>query len=412
MLGSFLEQHMNLLLIPVISAFVGYGTNFLAVKMMFYPVKFVGIGQVIGWQGIIPSKAQEMAEIEVNLIMSKLMSLDDLVKRIDPDKLAQQIHRRLKQSLRIIINDAMKENSPAIWSMLPGAAKQLLYDKINASLPTVVPIMVKDIQHNIRELVDLRELIINRMVDNPEIINEIFLKVGEKEFTFIERSGLYFGFLLGVPTMIAWYFYQTWWVLILGGLIVGYATNWIAIHMIFEPKHPTKVGPFTLQGLFLRRQKEAAAVYCEIIEAKLMNSEILFEAILKGKGSDQLMELLSVHVDKTVDEHLNLFQPYTSIHIGPEEYFEMKEKIAHQLFADADKIMSYATEYASEAINLSQELTQKMNALSPEEFEGIIRPAYEADEWKLMLVGALLGMAAGYGQLFLLRPDLITSFGF
>jgi uncharacterized membrane protein YheB (UPF0754 family) len=212
--------------------------------------------------------------------------------------------------------------------------------------------------------------------------------------------------------MIAWFFYETWWVLILGGLIVGYATNWIAIHMIFEPKHPTKIGPFTLQGLFLRRQKEAAAIYCEIIEAKLMNSEILFDAILKGKGSDQLMEILSVHVDKTIDEHLSLFQPYTSIHLGPEEYFEMKEKIAEQLFANADKILSYATEYATEAINLGQELTEKMNALTPEEFEGIIRPAYEADEWKLMLVGALLGMAAGYGQLLLLRPDLIASIGF
>jgi uncharacterized membrane protein YheB (UPF0754 family) len=412
MLGSFFEQHMNLLMIPIISAFVGYGTNFLAVKMMFYPIKFVGIRPIFGWQGIIPSKAQEMAEIEVSIIMSKLMSLDDIVTRIDPDKLAKKIHRRLKQSLRVIINDAMKESSPAIWSMLPGAAKHIIFSKINASLPTVVPIMVKDIQHNIRELVDLREIIINRMVENPEIINEIFLKVGEKEFTFIERSGLYFGLLLGIPTMIAWFFYETWWVLILGGLIVGYATNWIAIHMIFEPKHPTKIGPFTLQGLFLRRQKEAAAIYCEIIEAKLMNSEILFDAILKGKGSDQLMEILSVHVDKTIDEHLSLFQPYTSIHLGPEEYFEMKEKIAEQLFANADKILSYATEYATEAINLGQELTEKMNALTPEEFEGIIRPAYEADEWKLMLVGALLGMAAGYGQLVLLRPDLIASIGF
>lgn len=411
MLGSFFEQHLYLLMIPIISAIVGYATNFLAVKMMFYPLKFVGIRPIFGWQGIIPSKAQEMAEVEVSLIMSKLVSLEEIVKRIDPNKLSEQIHRRLKQSLRIIINDTIKENSPAVWSMLPGTAKELIYTKINASLPNVVPIMVKDIQHNIRELVDLRELIIKRMVDNPEIINEIFLKVGAKEFTFIERSGLYFGFLLGIPTMIAWYFYDTWWVLILGGLVVGYATNWIAIHMIFEPKHPTKLGPFTLQGLFLKRQKEAAAVYCEIIEAKLMNSEILFDAILKGKGSEQLMEILSVHVDKTVDEHLTLFQPYTSIHIGPEEYFAMKEKIAEQLFADADKIMSYAIEYATEAINLGHELTEKMNALSPEEFEGIIRPAYEADEWKLMLVGALLGMAAGYGQWLLLKSELITSIG-
>ena len=73
--------------------------------------------------------------------------------------------------------------------------------------------------------------------------------------------------------------------------------------------------------------------------------------------------------------------------------------------------MSYAIEYATEAINLGNELSEKMNALTPEEFEGIIRPAYEADEWKLMLVGALLGITAGYGQWLLLRSEFIASLG-
>ena len=43
-----------------------------------------------------------------------------------------------------------------------------------------------------------------------------------------------------------------------------------------------------------------------------------------------------------------------------------------------------------------------MQALSPEEFEGVLRPAYQADEWKLILVGAILGMTAGFGQLYIM----------
>ncbi|HCV18385.1 MAG TPA: DUF445 domain-containing protein, partial [Alteromonas sp.] len=45
-----------------------------AVKMMFYPLKFVGIPPIFGWQGLIPAKRRQMAEIEVELVLGKLLS--------------------------------------------------------------------------------------------------------------------------------------------------------------------------------------------------------------------------------------------------------------------------------------------------------------------------------------------------
>ena len=45
------------------------------------------------------------------------------------------------------------------------------------------------------------------------------------------------------------------WALSIGGMIVGLATNWLALKWIFEPVYPTKIGPFMVQGMFLKRQK-------------------------------------------------------------------------------------------------------------------------------------------------------------
>jgi hypothetical protein len=42
----------------------------------------------------------------------------------------------------------------------------------------------------------------------------------------------------------------------------------------------------------------------------------------------------------------------------------------------------------------------KMQALSPPEFVGFLRPVFQEDELKLIMVGAVLGMAAGIGQLY------------
>mgnify|MGYP007000240031 len=44
--------------IPVIAALIGWSTNWLAIKMTFYPLEFIGKPPLLGWQGIIPSKAR------------------------------------------------------------------------------------------------------------------------------------------------------------------------------------------------------------------------------------------------------------------------------------------------------------------------------------------------------------------
>lgn len=393
-------EHLILLSIPITSAIVGWFTNFLAVKMMFYPIEFWGIKPVFGWQGLIPQKRREMAEIEVELVLGKLLKVDEIASRIDPGELTQNIQRRLKQIIRRLVNDIMQETSPKTWAAMPAQGKNLVYQRIEWDIPNVVQKTVSDFQHNVSEILDIKELVVKQLVDKPELINEIFLKAGAKEFPFIEKSGLYFGFLFGLPTMAIWYFYQLWWILPLGGLIVGYATNWIAIKIIFEPKNPVKLGPLVIQGMFLKRQKEVARVYSEIIDKKLLNSQNIADIVLHGSGSKNLLELIELHVNDAVERYVAIAQPYFALSIGSENYFKMKEIAARRIFDYSESYLSYAYDYTNSALCIGEDLCQKMQALSPEEFEGVLRPAYQADEWKLIVTGALLGMAAGFFQIY------------
>ena len=397
-----LVTHLPLLSIPIISAIVGWSTNFLAVKMMFYPIEFIGIKPFLGWQGLIPAKRREMAEIEVELVLGKLLSVKELAERIDPVELTKAIQRRLKQTVRTIINDVMQESAPQLWASLPVQGKNLVYARVEADIPNVVTKMVNDFKYNIEEIIDIKELVVGQLVNSPELINEIFLKSGEKEFPFIEKSGFYFGFLFGLPTMVVWMFYPIWWVLPVGGLIVGYATNWIALKIIFEPKHPIKFMGFTIQGMFLKRQKEVSRVYSDIIESKLMTSKNIMEVALNGSGSGQLLELIELHVNDAIERYVAIAQPYFALGIGSDSYFKMKELATQRIFKDSEKYMAYAYEYLNKALRIGDDLCERMQALSPEEFEGVLRPAYEADEWKLIVTGAFLGMCAGFMQLYLL----------
>ncbi len=395
-------ETLSLLLIPLISAVIGWVTNYLAVKMMFYPIEFIGIPPIFGWQGLIPKKRREMAEIEVDLVLGKLLSVKDIVARIDAKTLTETIERRLKQVLRKVVNDVMQESAPTLWASLPVQAKNLVYMRVERDMPRVVRNMVNDFQHNVVEIIDIKELVIKQLVAEPELINEIFLRSGAKEFPFIERSGLYFGFLFGIPTMLLWYFYQMWWLLPLGGLIVGYATNWIAIKIIFEPKRPVRFLGLKFQGMFLKRQKEVSRIYADIVAAKLLNPQNITKIMLHGSGSEQLLELIELHVNDAIERYVAIAQPYFALGVGSDNYFRMKEMAIQRIFNDSEKYLAYGFAYAEQALNIGEDLRVKMEALEPEEFEGVLRPAYQADEWKLIVCGALLGMGAGFLQLCLM----------
>jgi uncharacterized membrane protein YheB (UPF0754 family) len=394
-------EALSLISIPLISALVGWLTNYLAVKMMFYPLEFVGFRPFLGWQGLIPAKRREMAEIEVELVLGKLLSVEELAERLDPDELTRAIERRLNQVIRKVVNDVMIASAPQLWAALPVQGKNLVYQRIENDIPNVVHKLVDDFQHNVSEILDIKELVVEQLVNSPALINEIFLTAGSKEFPFIVRSGFYFGFLFGLPTMLFWHFFQQWWILPLGGLLVGYATNWIAIKIIFEPKRPRKLGPFIIQGMFLKRQKEVSEVYASIIEEKLITPQNITHVILHGSGSAQLLELIELHVNDAIERYVAIAQPYFALGVGSDNYHRMKALAVKQIFDNSDKCLSYAFDYANDALKVKDDLCARMQSLSSQEFEGVLRPAYQQDEWKLIVTGAWLGMLAGIAQLYL-----------
>ena len=68
---------------------------------------------------------------------------------------------------------------------------------------------------------------------------------------------------------------------------MGYLTNLIALKLIFEPVEPTRIGPFMLQGMFLKRQHEVSEEFADCMTERLLSSETLWHNILTGSGADR-----------------------------------------------------------------------------------------------------------------------------
>lgn len=389
---------------PVVAAVIGYGTKLVAIRMMFQPIEFVGIKPFLGWQGIVPRRAERMAAIACDTITAKLLSPADVFSRLDPERVASEIKGPLLFNIEFIAYDVMVEYQPRLWHALPKNVQRRLVDRIKAEAPAVVSRVMEEVKANLDQVFDLKAMVIASLTQRKELLNRIFLESGRAEFRFIARSGIWFGGVIGIVQAVTWMLTHSTHIMPIFGLFTGWFTDWLALKMLFHPKKPHTFffGMFTWQGLFLKRRREVAADYGKLIAAELITPGNIFEAVLNGPLSDRFFAMVQDHVQRLVDEQAGLARPFVAFAVGSERYQEMKQAVVRKTMERLPEALRRVESYATEAMDVQNTLVSKLQELTEEEFEGILRPAFQQDEWILIAVGAALGFLVGELQVFIM----------
>lgn len=389
---------------PFVAALIGYVTKIVAIKMMFEPIEFIGIKPFLGWQGIVPRKAAVMAAIACDTMTTKLIKPEDVFSKLDPDRIAKEIEKPLFAAVEDITREIASQYSPGLWEVAPEAVKRMIVQRIRDEAPNLIRQIMIDIQSDIGAVFDLKDMVITNLLRDRRLLNRIFLEAGSEEFRFIRNSGIWFGFVIGVVQALTWALTQNPWVMPMFGLFTGWFTDWLALRMVFYPKRPTRyLGLVTWQGLFLKRRREVSIEYGKLITSEIVTPRKIFDAVLRGPLSDRLLLMVQKQVQKVIDEQTGVAKPFVVFAVGSGKYQEMKRVAAASLMQRLPDAMVHVEAYTAEAMDLERTLATKMTELSPEEFEALLHPAFEQDEWMLIAVGATLGFLVGEIQVFVME---------
>jgi uncharacterized membrane protein YheB (UPF0754 family) len=407
-MGSFLAgivadfaQHWPLYVsIPIVAALIGYGTKLVAIRMMFQPVEFIGIKPFLGWQGIVPKRAARMASIACDTMTEQLIKPAEVVARLDAGRIAKEIEKPLLAGIEDIVREVAGHYQPGLWESLPVRVQRLVIERVQYESPRMVAAVLDLIKSDVDSVFDLKGMVVTSLVKDKRLLNRIFQESGAQEFKFIARSGLVFGGAIGVIQMIAWVLFKFPLIMPVFGLFTGWFTDWLALRMIFFPIEPKKYFGVEWQGLFLKRRKEVAEAYGELIAQEIITPHNVIEAILHGPLSDRVLALIQRQLDAELGR---VARPLVVFAVGSRRYQDMKLSIAEQIMNRLPETMRYIEDYATDAMDIRNVLVSKMKELSPHEFERLLRPAFEQDEWILIATGAVLGFAVGEAQVLLLE---------
>ncbi|RMF15726.1 MAG: DUF445 family protein [Candidatus Dadabacteria bacterium] len=401
------HQNWYVLLIPFIAGIIGYVTNVAAVYLMFHPIDFVGIPPYLGWQGVVPGAAVELAKFSTHLIETRLLKLSDLFEHFDPDTFVSEVRPALEEMVDRTLDDAAQKFAPQMWQNLDDNAKAMVRAQVLQQVEQVARDILADFAENIEDIISLRKIVISTIERNRPLMNEMFLSVGREEFRFVKNSGLWFGFLFGIPQFIVWIFYPKWWILPAAGVLVGYATNWLALKLIFEPKEPKRIGPFVLHGLFHKRQQEVAEEFAATVSQMILYPKNMVDFITNGESREVIEQILRKHFDALIDQYRQ--HPMAQMIFSQISEDELREEIYGRLDEELTREGGFLWTFVEKSVDVFSELSERMKKLDPEEFEGVLRPAFQKDEWKLIALGAVLGGIAGWMQVVYMFSETLLK---
>ena len=190
-------MNLLLILIPFISAFIGWFTNWMALKMLFHPrnpVKVFGIT----FQGIFPKQQRQFAEKLGKLVNSELLSFDDIKKKMADPKNIEAIMPMLEQKIDFFLRTKLSDVFPVISMFIGDSTINQLKGVFMSELETMFPDLINSYMKTLETQLDLEKIVTEKVYGfSSDKMEAILNQIMSKEFRFIEIIGGVLGLLIG-----------------------------------------------------------------------------------------------------------------------------------------------------------------------------------------------------------------------
>ena len=184
--------------LPFIAALVGWFTNFLAVKMLFYPKDPISVFGLFNIQGIFPKNQRNVAEKIGKMVADELLSSDDILEKMNNPENVLSITELVEAKIDFFLNVTFPKQYPITSVLVSEKRKTKLKDELMEEVNTSVPQVINHYMQNIEERFNVQQIIKDRVaVLSPEKLENLIMNLLKKEFKFIEYIGAVIGFLIG-----------------------------------------------------------------------------------------------------------------------------------------------------------------------------------------------------------------------
>ena len=173
-------QYLRFLVYPAVGSFLGFITNFIAIKLLFRPKK-----KFIGIQGLLPKRKLEIARRAGDIVNNYLVNSEELRKQIDKNRLEEAVERYIERHGGKILD------LPLVGDTLKKLSSTLLIDRDGYFSRKVIEAIIDE---------DMVSSIVRQKISEFDVgaLEKLVKKASGPEIRFILLTGAVVGILIGL----------------------------------------------------------------------------------------------------------------------------------------------------------------------------------------------------------------------
>ena len=189
---------MKLVIMVIISAAIGWITNWVAIKMLFRPHNEINLG-LFKIQGLIPKRRAEIGTGIEDVIQNELISIKDVIANIDREEFSKRLNDLIDDVLEKNLKTKVKEKFPVM--------QMFFSDKMAKDVSNTIKGIVMENQEKIFEIfsnyaeenIDFSTIITDKISNfSLDKLEEIINGLAKKELKHIEVIGAILGAFIGL----------------------------------------------------------------------------------------------------------------------------------------------------------------------------------------------------------------------
>ena len=387
-----------LIFLPTVGAIIGWVCKWVAIRMLFAPSQYVGIGP-IGWQGVVQRRAPKFAAGVADTVATAGISVDKLVEKVDGAAVADHFGPILDAEAEKLLETIVETVKPGGWAEFAGPAREQMAEQLGSEGRRVGAVLVDELRPHLVETIDVKKLVVKRLSgENADHLAALFQRIARHELRIVIYYGAVLGFFIGLVEVGFYAWLEKWWLLPIVGAIDGVVNNWLAIQMIFRPYEKKRyLGVFPFQGLFPARQHDISGEYGHMMANDVLSPKDVFQAVVESDGRKLGAKAVEI-VEREMGMMIMMIPMLLGVEMTPEVKSRVIDKLVEHLPGLAMAHEDRVNDFLRERLAIEQTLTEKLRAMSKPEFESVLRGIFEEDEWILVSLGGLLGGLIGLLQ--------------
>ena len=191
-----------LFIIPVISAFIGWFTNWIAIKMLFHPrdpKRILGIT----FHGIFPKRQKQFAEKLGKLVSDEFLSFSDIEQKISDPHNLKKIMPMIETHIDDFLRNRLSKEMPVISMFVGDKTINKLKAAFMNEIEILFPQVMKQFAGNLKTELDLEHIVIKKVAGfSSDKLEDILYQIMSKEFRFVEIIGAVIGFIIGIVQIV------------------------------------------------------------------------------------------------------------------------------------------------------------------------------------------------------------------